>query len=266
MKLSKFLAVTIVGMSMVACKNEGTSKTQQKLENEIDSVSYALGLNTGFQMGTDPNAKELSTSLYVQGFLNGADSTNLLIEPKEAGNILRTYFQKKQLEQRKKQEEAAMKKAEEEYADYKKENEQFLVDNKSKSGVVTTASGLQYIVEKEGKGEAPKPTDRVKVHYHGTVINGDVFDSSVERKQPAEFGVTQVIKGWIEGLQLMKPGAKYKFFIPQDIAYGYQGRLPKIKPFSTLVFDVELLEILPPPTAPKGGAGDKHFKGDGHGH
>ncbi len=264
MKLNKFLAVTIVGVSMVACKNEGVSNTQKSLENEKDSVSYALGLNTGFQMSNDPNAKELSTSLYVQGFLNGADSTNLLINPKDAGNILRSYFQKKQIEQRKIQEEAAKKKAEEEYADYKKENEKFLVDNKAKSGVITTASGLQYTVIKEGAGETPKPTDKVKVHYHGTVIDGSVFDSSVERKLPAEFGVTQVIKGWIEGLQIMKPGAKYKFFIPQELAYGHQGRLPKIKPFSTLVFDVELLEILPP--AAPAGANQQHSKGDGHGH
>ena len=107
----------------------------------------------------------------------------------------------------------------------------------------TTESGLQYIVLKEGNGASPKATDKVKVHYHGTLLDGTVFDSSVERKEPAEFGVSQVIKGWTEGLQLMNPGAKYKFFIPQDLAYGPQQRGEKIKPFSALVFEVELLEV-----------------------
>ena len=103
---------------------------------------------------------------------------------------------------------------------------------------------MQYIVLKEGSGESPKATSKVKVHYHGTLTDGTVFDSSVDRKKPSEFFLNQVIKGWTEGLQLMKPGAKYKFFIPQELAYGAAPRSEKIKPFMPLIFDVELIEVL----------------------
>ena len=130
----------------------------------------------------------------------------------------------------------------------KKENTEFLVTNKKKDGVKVTKSGLQYKVLKEGKGETPKDTDQVKVHYTGKLVDGTVFDSSVERGQPATFGVTQVIKGWIEGLQLMKPGAKYQFVIPSELGYGERGSR-SIPPASTLVFEVELLEIIKPATA-----------------
>jgi len=120
-----------------------------------------------------------------------------------------------------------------------------LEDNKSKAGVKTTESGLQYIVVKEGKGEKPLATSKVKVHYHGTLIDGTVFDSSIEKNKPAEFGVNRVIKGWTEGLQLMTVGSKYKFMIPQELAYGaFPRKGGKIKPFATLIFDVELLEIV----------------------
>jgi FKBP-type peptidyl-prolyl cis-trans isomerase FklB len=120
----------------------------------------------------------------------------------------------------------------------------FLAENKSKPGVQTTSSGLQYIVEKEGTGAKPVATDRVKVHYTGTLIDGKVFDSSVQRGQPAEFGVTEVIKGWTEVLQLMPVGSKWKVFIPSDIAYGDRGAGADIGPGSTLIFDIELLDIV----------------------
>jgi len=123
------------------------------------------------------------------------------------------------------------------------EGDDFIASNKEKEGVQVTDSGLQYIVIEEGDGESPTPADSVIVHYTGTLIDGTVFDSSVERGQPAQFGVSQVIPGWVEGLQLMKPGAKYKFFIPQDLAYGERGSPGSIPPFSALVFEVELLEI-----------------------
>ncbi len=129
------------------------------------------------------------------------------------------------------------------YADVKKEGIAFLEKNKSEKGVKVTESGLQYIVLKEGRGEKPIATSRVKVHYHGTLIDGTVFESTVEKNTPAEFGVNEVIKGWIEGLQLMKEGAKYKFFIPQELAYGANPRPGKIKPFMPLIFELELLEI-----------------------
>lgn len=119
----------------------------------------------------------------------------------------------------------------------------FLAENKSKDGIQVTDSGLQYRVVEEGSGETPQSTDQVTVHYTGKLIDGTVFDSSVERGEPTQFGVTQVIPGWVEGLQLMKPGAKYEFFIPQELAYGAQGSQGAIPPFSALIFEVELIKI-----------------------
>ncbi|WP_299157252.1 FKBP-type peptidyl-prolyl cis-trans isomerase [uncultured Tenacibaculum sp.] len=241
MKLTKILAVTVVGLSIVSCSNNTSQfKSSNSLATEVDSVSYALGLDMANKIKT--SFDEMNQDLFVQGFKNGIDSTNLLVESKDINFILQSFFQKKQQEKMKKQQEEQAKKAEKDFGEYKKEGEKFLAENKTKEGVKTTNSGLQYIVLKEGKGEAPTATSRVKVHYHGTLTDGTVFDSSVDRGQPSEFGVNQVIKGWTEGLQLMKPGAKYKFFIPQELAYGPQQRGAKIKPFSALVFEVELLE------------------------
>ncbi|WP_428742256.1 FKBP-type peptidyl-prolyl cis-trans isomerase [Tenacibaculum sp.] len=240
MKLTNILAATVVGLSIVSCSN-GQFKQKSSLTSEVDSVSYALGLDMATKIKV--NFDEMDQDLFVQGFKNGMDSTNLLVETKDINNILRAFFQKKQQEKMKKMQEEQAKKAEEEFADNKKVGEDFLAENKTKEGVKTTDSGLQYIVLKEGEGESPKETSRVKVNYHGTLIDGTVFDSSVERGEPAEFGVNQVIKGWTEGLQLMKPGSKYKFFIPQELAYGYQKRGQHIKPFSALVFEVELLKV-----------------------
>jgi len=241
MKLTNILAATVVGLSVVSCSN-GQFKEKSSLATEVDSVSYALGLDMANKIKV--NFDDMDQGLFVQGFKNGMDSTNLLIESKDINNILRTFFQKKQQERMKQMEEEQAKKAEAEFGDNKKAGEEFLAENKTKDGVQTTESGLQYIVLKEGEGEAPKANSRVKVHYHGTLIDGTVFDSSVERGEPTEFGVGQVIKGWTEGLQLMKPGAKYKFFIPQELAYGFNPRPGgPIKPFSALVFEVELLEV-----------------------
>ena len=124
------------------------------------------------------------------------------------------------------------------------EGEAFLAENKKKSGVVVLPSGLQYEVLTEGKGKKPAATDRVQCHYHGTLINGEVFDSSIERGEPAVFGVSQVIPGWVEALQLMPEGSKWRLFIPSDLAYGENGAGGKIAPNSTLIFDVELLKVL----------------------
>ncbi|MEQ3498125.1 FKBP-type peptidyl-prolyl cis-trans isomerase [Tenacibaculum sp. SSH1-16] len=240
MKLTNILAATVVGLSIVSCSN-GQFKQKSSLATEVDSVSYALGLDMANKIKM--NFDDMDQDLFVQGFKNGMDSTNLLVESKDINNILRTFFQKKQQEKMKQMQEEQAKKAEAEFGDNKKAGEEFLATNKVKEGVKTTESGLQYVVLKEGEGEVPTANSRVKVHYHGTLIDGTVFDSSVERGEPTEFGVGQVIKGWTEGLQLMKPGAKYKFFIPQELAYGAQQRGQHIKPFSALVFEVELLEI-----------------------
>ncbi|MGC1204830.1 MAG: FKBP-type peptidyl-prolyl cis-trans isomerase [Flavobacteriaceae bacterium] len=231
MKIVKFLGVVLSASILSSCGGKGISK--KPLKTEIDSVSYALGANMGSQIRI--NASEIDKEIYVQGFLNALDSTNILLDDAKSQAVLNTYFQKKQAEKMKKQQEDAEKE--------KGVGVKFLEDNKSKDGVKVTESGLQYIVLKEGTGAKPTAESKVKVHYHGTLIDGTVFDSSVDRGEPAEFGVNQVIPGWTEGLQLMSVGSKYKFFIPQELGYGARQAGEKIKPYSTLIFEVELLEI-----------------------
>jgi FKBP-type peptidyl-prolyl cis-trans isomerase FklB len=154
----------------------------------------------------------------------------------DPGNeMLNGFFQQKQQLAQAEEEKNAMA--------YKAVGEEFLAKNAKRKGVEVTASGLQYEVLKEGKGEHPVATSKVKVHYHGTTPEGVVFDSSVERGEPISFGLDQVIKGWTEGVQLMKVGAKYRFYIPQELAYGPSSPSPIIKPYMPLVFEVELIEI-----------------------
>jgi FKBP-type peptidyl-prolyl cis-trans isomerase FklB len=240
MKLIKFFAVVFLTAIVSSCNSQGITK--KSLDTEIDSLSYAIGMDVARNVQT--NVSEMDKDLFLQGFTSVLDSTDLLINKDDVQGILSAYFQKKQQRDREKQQADAVAKAEEEFNDVKVAGEKFLEENKTKEGVQVTESGLQYIVMKEGTGEKPTTTSKVRVHYHGTLIDGTVFDSSVDRGEPAEFGVTQVIKGWTEGLQLMPVGSKYKFFIPQDLAYGFQQRGEKIKPFSALVFEVELLDIV----------------------
>tara|TARA_B110000090_G_scaffold153958_1_gene169010 strand:- start:1120 stop:1848 length:729 start_codon:yes stop_codon:yes gene_type:complete len=241
MKTIKNLAVVAVLAGLVSCNNQQVEK--KSLENELDSVSYSLGLDMAVKIKA--NWDKADVDLYQQGFRNGMDSLNLLINPKDLNGILNPFFQKLQLEKRKAQFDKKDKQAELKFSGVNKEGIAFLEENKSKAGVKTTASGLQYLVMKQGKGPKPaSPSTRVKVHYHGTTIAGEVFDSSVDKGTPAVFNLNGVIKGWTEGLQLMNVGAKYKFFVPQELAYGTQERGALIKPFSTLVFEVELLEIV----------------------
>ena len=241
MKVIKFLFLGAIVISLASCNNQAS--TLKSLDSEIDSVSYALGLDMGLKIKM--NFEDINQNAYVQGMKNGIDSTNMLLDSQNLNMVINAYFQKLQQEKMKEQQEAAAKKAETDFADAKAEGEKFLEENKSKDGVVTTDSGLQYIVMKEGSGEKPVATSKVKVHYHGMLIDGTVFDSSVDRGTPSEFFANQVIKGWTEGLQLMPVGSKFKFFIPQDLGYGATPRAGgKIKPFDVLVFEVELLEIV----------------------
>ena len=240
MKLLKLLCLVIVGTAMVSCGKKAVTK--DALKTEIDSVSYAIGMDVGRNVVM--SFDEINNDLFMEGYLNTLDSADVLIDKEMAQGLVQSYFQKNREKIMKKQQEAAAKKAEEENAEGKLASETFLEENRSKEGVQTTASGLQYIVLKEGDGAQPTAASQVKVHYHGTLIDGTVFDSSVDRGEPATFGVGQVIKGWTEGLQLMKVGSKYKFFIPQELAYGATPRGGKIKPFDALIFEVELIEIL----------------------
>ena len=224
------LAVLVIG-TLFSCENQ--VKEVKSLETELDSVSYAVGLSMSSQLKN--GFEDVNKEILIQAIRNGLDSTNLLLDSKDIQKTIQTYFQKKQEENKKK--ELAK------FEVYKKEGIAFLEANKTQEGVKTTKSGLQYSVLKEGKGKKAKTTDRVKVHYHGTTVDGTVFDSSVDRGTPSEFGVTQVIKGWTEGLQLMTVGSKYKFFIPQELAYGANPRPGIIKPYMALIFEVELLDI-----------------------
>lgn len=231
MKIIKLVGVVLITSILSSCGGQSVSK--RALKTEIDSVSYAIGMDVAKNVKT--NVAEIDSELFIQGYMNYLDSTNILIKAENCQDVLSAYFQKKQAEKMKEQQAEGEKN--------KGANDKFLEDNKSKPGVIVTASGLQYLVMKEGKGEKPTTESKVKVHYHGTLIDGTIFDSSVERGEPAEFGVNQVIKGWTEGLQLMTVGSKYKFFIPQDLAYGARQTGDKIKPYSTLIFEVELLEV-----------------------
>jgi len=233
MKIMKCLSLAAVVILLVSCNKNGA--TQKPIKTELDSVSYAIGMDVA--KNVKASFDDFDNELFIQGFTNVLDSTDMLIDATIAQQVVRTYFQKKQ------KEDAA--KSQEDAAENKEAGEKFLVENKTKEGVQTTESGLQYIVLKEGTGEKPTTLSKVKVHYHGTLIDGTVFDSSVDRGEPTEFGVTQVIKGWTEGLQLMNVGAKYKFFVPSTLAYGANPRPGGvIKANATLIFDVELLEII----------------------
>lgn len=206
------------------------------MENkEFDKISYALGLS----MGNNFRASGIS-EINVQDFADGVAAVFYGSTPKmtydEAKEEIRKYFEAMEAKQR----EEAAKMGEVN----RKAGEAFLAENGKRAEVKTTASGLQYEVITEGDGPVPTAADQVEVHYTGKLIDGTVFDSSVERGVPATFGVTQVIPGWVEALQLMKAGSKWRLFIPSQLAYGPQGAGGVIGPDSTLIFDVELLKVI----------------------
>ncbi|MBR3455658.1 MAG: FKBP-type peptidyl-prolyl cis-trans isomerase [Bacteroidaceae bacterium] len=202
----------------------------------MDKLSYALGLGIGQQLrsmlrGGDLNVDDFA--LAIKDVLGGAQPR---FSSAEAQKIVNNYFS--QLQDQLNAEKAVKSKQ------ALAEGKAFLEQNAKKEGVVVTNSGLQYEVLKEGTGKRPKATDTVRCHYEGRLIDGSVFDSSYRRNQPADFGLSQVITGWTEGVQLMAEGAKYRFYIPYMLAYGEGGAGEMIPPFSTLIFDVELIKVL----------------------
>ena len=192
----------------------------------MDNVSYALGMSIGRQL-QQMNAAEVNVDDFAQAIKDVFASKTSLTDS-EAQQAVQDFFQRK---------------AEEQAGAAKAEGEAFLAENAKKEGVVSLPSGLQYQVLREGDGRKPAATDQVECHYEGTLINGQVFDSSYQRGQTATFGLNQVIAGWTEGLQLMQEGAKYRFFIPYHLAYGERGAGQSIPPFATLIFDVELVKV-----------------------
>ena len=202
----------------------------------MDKLSYALGIGIGQQLRQMGLKDILVVEDFAQSITDMLQGNELKVKSHEAQGIVNAFFQEQEKKMSAEKAEAGKK--------AKEEGAVFLQNNKTRPGVITTASGLQYEVLKEGNGKKPKATDKVRCHYEGTLINGQVFDSSYQRNEPAVFGLNQVITGWTEGVQLMSEGAKYRFYIPYMLAYGEGGAGEMIPPFATLIFDVELIEVL----------------------
>ena len=201
----------------------------------MDKVSYALGIGIGHQLA-NMGGSELNIDDFAQAVKDVLGGKDLKIKSTEAQQIVQEFFAK--------QEEKIQQQRAEAGKMAKEAGEKYLAENAKKDGVITLPSGLQYQVLKEGNGKKPSAKDSVKCHYEGFLIDGTVFDSSVQRGEPAVFGLQQVIAGWTEGLQLMQEGAKYRFFIPYRLAYGEGGAGSSIPPFEALIFDVELIQVM----------------------
>ena len=227
--LSIFVSILAVEAKPKKAKEEAVVAPKVELTSENDSASYAMGVYMGIQCANMLSAQNYNIDLFIKAFEAAIADAPLLMTPEETVNFLNAYEKKVK---------------ERENADRIKLGESFLAENAKREGVHTTASGLQYQVVKMGEGPKPVSTDVVKVHYEGTLLDGTKFDSSIDRGKPTEFPLNRVIKGWTEGLQLMPVGSKFTFYIPYQLAYGTQGAGNLIKPYSTLIFEVELLEII----------------------
>lgn len=225
----KGLVILAVATAVIASSCTQSGITGTKVKTAEDSLAYALGIASYFYYMTD--SVDIDPVLFAKGMLDSKNEKNTLDETTAQGYVM-TYMQKRQAEKMQ-----AM------YTKNIEEGENFLSENKKREGVQETTSGLQYEVLTMGTGAKPLATDIVKVHYTGMLIDSTKFDSSVDRGAPAEFGVNQVIQGWQEGIQLMPVGSKFKFYIPYELGYGENGTGP-IPPYSVLVFEVELLEIV----------------------
>ena len=201
----------------------------------MDKVSYALGIGIGQQLA-NMGGSELNIDDFAQAVKDVIGGKELKVKHAEAQQIVQEYFAAQEQKISKQRQEAGKV--------HKEQGEKYLAENAKKDGVITLPSGLQYQVLKEGNGKKPSAKDSVKCHYEGFLIDGTVFDSSVQRGEPAVFGLQQVIAGWTEGLQLMQEGAKYRFFIPYRLAYGEGGAGGSIPPYAALIFDVELIQVM----------------------
>ena len=227
----KYLVVMLILIFVMAC-GQGMQEVTA-LDNAQDSISYSIGTDIGknLKRGGYP----INVAALAQGITDVMAEKELLLTDEEIMEMLKKYRTEAQAAQKKVQAEQGEKNM--------SEGQKFLEENKANEGIVVLPSGLQYKVITEGSGKTPKATDKVKVHYKGTLISGKEFDSSYKRNQPAEFPVNGVIKGWTEALQLMKEGSKWMLYIPGDLAYGPRGASADIGPNATLIFEVELLEV-----------------------
>ena len=225
------IAFLVAGLVFVlaACSNNGVDNL--KLETQDDSLSYAFGVDIYRNIKTNSNL-DLDPLFIAKGMKDASEGNSIFLDAAAGGYIMMVMQEREQ------------KELEEQYKDYIAENTAFLENNSNEEGVVTTESGLQYKVLEMGDGPKPGLTDTVLVHYTGSLINDTVFDSSYKRGEPAQFRPNTLIKGWSEGLQLMPEGSKFMFYVPYELGYGTKGAGQMIKPFSTLVFEVELLEIV----------------------
>jgi FKBP-type peptidyl-prolyl cis-trans isomerase len=198
------------------------------MSDQLKDVSYCIGMSVAGSL-VGQNINEIAPQRFLKGLTDVFDQLQPEYSPNDANEILQAYFQENSAKQ---------------FEQFKKEGEEFLAENAKKEGITVTNSGLQFEVLTEGNGKKPSANDTVTVHYHGTLIDGTVFDSSYDRGTPAQFGVHQVISGWTEALQLMSEGSKYRLYIPQELAYGAQPHPGgPIKPYMALLFDVELISI-----------------------
>jgi FKBP-type peptidyl-prolyl cis-trans isomerase FklB len=239
MKHAWISAVLVLVIPFLACAQAQETAEPQAAAQDASTLtteqkaSYAIGYNLGKSLGREE--VDIDSELLVRGFKDSASAAQPLISEAEMQQVMASLQQ--QMATRNRERAAAQA------ATNKTQGEAFLAENKGKAGISTTASGLQYQVLTEGTGPIPQAGDTVVVHYRGTLLDGTQFDSSHDRGQPATFPVTGVIPGWVEALQLMKVGSKWKLFIPSALAYGERGSGPVIGPNATLLFEVELLEI-----------------------
>ena len=201
----------------------------------MDKLSYSFGLAIGTQL-MDMGAEAINVEDFSQALKDVFTSQPLAVKPEEAQNMVSSFLHEQETAKRKEMEEKGLK--------ARSEGESFLRDNGKRPGIITTASGLQYEILEEGNGKHPKATDSVKCHYEGRLIDGTVFDSSIRRGEPAVFPLNGVISGWTEGVQLMAEGAKYRFYIPYQLAYGANGAGSSIPPYAALIFDIELIAVM----------------------
>ncbi len=234
-KRSNILVISVLSVLIISSCGPEKRYSLTKVKTRDDSASYYIGLNFGSQIKQSPVDSIFNYNAFMKGVTEAVSGDSLEVNQMEIQMFLNKYFGEIQEREIKKQ-----------FKGYIEENQAYLEANGKKDSIITLPSGLQYKVIVQGTGEKPLITDKIKVHYTGRTIDGTIFDSSYERKEPAEMIVGQVIPGWTEILQLMPAGSKYQVFIPENMAYGSKGAGQVIKPYSTLIFDIELLGIVAP--------------------